>query len=69
MRRHLGLGLGVVAALLGGWRGDAAAEEPQGELTYAMHTTIAPVWFDPADNTGIAVPAAPAWLRCAGLGA
>jgi peptide/nickel transport system substrate-binding protein len=56
MRRHLGLGLAVVAALLGGWRGVAAAEEPQGELTYAMHTTIAPVWFDPADNTGIATP-------------
>ena len=69
MRRHLGLGLVVVAALLGGWRGAAAGEEPQGELTYAMHTTIAPVWFDPADNTGIAVPAAPAGLRRAGLGA
>ena len=25
-------------------------------LTYAMHVTIAPVWFDPADNTGIATP-------------
>ena len=69
MRRQLGLGLAVVAALLGGWRGVVAAEEPQGELTYAMHTTIAPVWFDPADNTGIAVPAAPAGLRRAGLGA
>jgi hypothetical protein len=56
-------------ALLGGWRGDAAAEEPQGELTYAMHTTIAPVWFDPADNTGIAVPAAPAGGTAWGLGA
>jgi len=56
MRRHLCLGLVVVAALLGGWRGVAVAEDPQGELTYAMHTTIAPVWFDPADNTGIATP-------------
>ena len=33
MRRQLGLGLAVVAALLGGWRGVAAGEEPQGELT------------------------------------
>jgi len=32
-----------VAALLGGWHGVAAGEEPQGELTYSMHTTIAPV--------------------------
>ena len=69
MRRQLGLGLAVVAALLGGWQGVAAGKEPHGELTYAMHTTIAPVWFDPADYTGIAVPAAPSGLRCAGLGA
>ena len=33
-----------------------AAAQPQGELTYAMHVTIAPAWFDPADNTGIATP-------------
>ena len=68
MRRQLGLGLAVVAALLGGWRGVAAGEEPQGELTYAMHTTIAPVWFDPADNTGIAVPVAPAGCGVRGWG-
>jgi len=55
-------------ALLGGWHGVAAGEEPQGELTYAMHTTITPVWFDP-DNTGIAVSVAPAGLRGARLGA
>src|SRR5207249_11935060 len=29
---------------------------PQGDLTYAMHVTVAPAWFDPADNTGIATP-------------
>jgi peptide/nickel transport system substrate-binding protein len=34
----------------------AAVAEPQGQLTYAMHVPIAPVWFDPADNTGIATP-------------
>jgi peptide/nickel transport system substrate-binding protein len=30
--------------------------QPQGQLTYAMHVTIAPAWFDPAENTGIATP-------------
>src|SRR5438128_5310362 len=30
--------------------------EPRGELTYAMHVTLAPAWFDPADNAGIATP-------------
>jgi peptide/nickel transport system substrate-binding protein len=32
------------------------AAQPQGQLTYAMHVTIAPAWFDPAENTGIATP-------------
>jgi peptide/nickel transport system substrate-binding protein len=33
----------------------AGAQAPA-TITYAMHVTIAPVWFDPADNTGIATP-------------
>ncbi len=33
-----------------------AAAQPQGELTYAMHVTLTPAWFDPAENTGIATP-------------
>jgi peptide/nickel transport system substrate-binding protein len=42
--------------LLGGLGVAPAAAQPQGELTYAMHVTIAPAWFDPAENTGIATP-------------
>jgi peptide/nickel transport system substrate-binding protein len=34
----------------------SVAAQPQGQLTYAMHVTIAPAWFDPAENTGIATP-------------
>ena len=33
-----------------------ARSQPQGELTYAMHVTLTPSWFDPAENTGIATP-------------
>jgi peptide/nickel transport system substrate-binding protein len=33
-----------------------ARAQPQGELTYAMHVTLTPSWFDPAENTGIATP-------------
>ena len=33
-----------------------AAAEPQGTLTYAVHVTIAPTWFDPADVPGIITP-------------
>jgi peptide/nickel transport system substrate-binding protein len=54
-RPRPGLVFGTV--ILAGWLGAApAAAQPQGELTYAMHVTIAPAWFDPAENTGIATP-------------
>jgi peptide/nickel transport system substrate-binding protein len=33
-----------------------AASKPEGELTYAMHVTLAPAWFDPGLNTGIITP-------------
>jgi peptide/nickel transport system substrate-binding protein len=33
-----------------------AAIRPDGELTYAMHVTLAPAWFDPGENTGIISP-------------
>jgi hypothetical protein len=29
-----------------------------------MHVTLAPAWFDPADNTGIATPFHGARRRC-----
>jgi peptide/nickel transport system substrate-binding protein len=35
--------------------GVAGSQSPS-TITWAMHVTIAPVWFDPADNTGIATP-------------
>src|SRR5438552_1741394 len=58
MRRVTALGLALagllVAAASPGPAG--AADKPRGDLTYAMHVTIAPAWFDPADNTGIATP-------------
>jgi peptide/nickel transport system substrate-binding protein len=30
--------------------------EPSGQMTWAIHVTIAPTWFDPAENTGIITP-------------
>jgi peptide/nickel transport system substrate-binding protein len=57
MRRALVAALVLPAVLLAGAGrpGDAVAE-PRGQLTDAMHVTLAPAWFDPADNTGIATP-------------
>ena len=67
MRRPPRLGLVPAAFFLAGWLGagvviarPAAAQpvsaQPLGELTYAMHVTVASAWFDPAENTGIATP-------------
>jgi peptide/nickel transport system substrate-binding protein len=46
------LALGVVCLIGEG----QAASKPEGELTYAMHVTLAPAWFDPGLNTGIISP-------------
>jgi peptide/nickel transport system substrate-binding protein len=57
MRQGVPLAIVLVAAVLAGAFGSGtAAAQPQGQITYAMHVTIAPAWFDPADNTGIATP-------------
>jgi peptide/nickel transport system substrate-binding protein len=55
MTRSIRLALVVMLAGLPAWPAPAGAQ-PQGQLVYAMHVTIAPGWFDPADNTGIATP-------------
>src|SRR6266545_3560497 len=47
--------IAVIAATSLGLVGPAGAA-PHGQITYAMHVTIAAAWFDPAENTGIATP-------------
>src|SRR5215212_10918134 len=44
--------LGLVA----GAPGLARAAAPAGQLTYGVHISLAPVWFDPAENSGIITP-------------
>ena len=34
----------------------AQKSEPQGQMTWALHVTIAPTWFDPAETPGIITP-------------
>jgi peptide/nickel transport system substrate-binding protein len=34
----------------------AAAAAPEGELTYGVHISLAPTWFDPAETPGIITP-------------
>jgi peptide/nickel transport system substrate-binding protein len=44
--------LGLVA----GAPGIARAAGPQGQLTWALHVSLAPLWFDPADTQALFTP-------------
>src|ERR671937_429047 len=48
------------SAWLQGWPRSTAApaqkDEPSGQMTWAIHVTIAPTWFDPAETPGIITP-------------
>jgi peptide/nickel transport system substrate-binding protein len=52
-RRQL-LALGGLAILAG--TTDALATGPQGQLTWAVHISLAPTWFDPAETPGMITP-------------
>src|SRR5437667_10536188 len=39
--------------LVTGAPGLAQAAGPQGQLSWGVHTTLAPTWFDPAETPGI----------------
>ena len=47
---------GLAIALAAGACVTARAGGPQGQLTYGIHTTLAPTWFDPAETQGIITP-------------
>ena len=34
----------------------AAAAGPSGQITWAVHVSLAPTWFDPAETPGVIVP-------------
>ena len=44
--------LGLVA----GAARSAIAADAQGQLTWGIHVSLAPTWFDPADTQGIITP-------------
>jgi peptide/nickel transport system substrate-binding protein len=43
-------------SLVAGAPGSAIAAGPDGQLTWGVHVSLAPVWFDPADVSGIITP-------------
>src|SRR5215831_16747395 len=49
--------VGLIAiALVSGVAGSARGAAPEGQLTWAVHVTLAPTWFDPAETSGIITP-------------
>src|SRR5258708_19896037 len=50
------LGFGVVALCLAFGAPGSAAAAPDGQVTWGVHITLAPTWFDPAETTGIITP-------------
>ena len=48
----------VLAALLalGPWAASPSAAAPEGQMTWAVHVSLAPTWFDPAETPGVIVP-------------
>src|SRR5215469_9135851 len=46
----------LALALMFGAAVSARAGQSQGQLTWGVHTTLAPTWFDPAETSGIVTP-------------
>jgi peptide/nickel transport system substrate-binding protein len=48
----------ALAALftLGPWGASLSAAAPEGQMTWAVHVSLAPSWFDPAETQGVIVP-------------
>jgi hypothetical protein len=53
-------GIAGLTAWLQGWprlmAAPAQKDAPQGQMTWAVHVTIAPTWFDPAETPGVITP-------------
>jgi len=48
--------LALTAFGLAGAPGLALAAGPEGQLTWGVHISLAPTWFDPAETPGIITP-------------
>jgi peptide/nickel transport system substrate-binding protein len=50
---RVGLAIGLTLMVLGSLHLGVAVAKPAGQMTHAIHFTIAPTYFDPAETTGI----------------
>jgi len=55
VKRVCGISVVLVLMILAGPVTPAAAA-PEGQVTWGIHISLAPTWFDPAETTGIVTP-------------
>ena len=46
----------LLVLVLAGWPGLGAAGPPEGQVTWGVHISLAPTWFDPGETPGIITP-------------
>jgi peptide/nickel transport system substrate-binding protein len=46
----------LLAGALPGGVPEARADAPSGQMSWAVHVSLAPTWFDPAETSGIITP-------------
>jgi peptide/nickel transport system substrate-binding protein len=56
MKRLRGLSLAVLVLMSLAIRPTASAAAPEGQMTWGIHVSLVPTWFDPAETTGIVTP-------------
>ena len=56
MKHRIALLIGILVCLAGLMQSPQAQTTPTGELVYAMHVTLSPSWFDPAETPAQITP-------------
>ena len=56
MKHRIALFLGILVCMAGLMQSPQAQTTPTGELVYAMHVTLSPSWFDPAETPAQITP-------------
>src|SRR5881398_1792097 len=56
MRTVRGLFAAMLVSLIAALGASPSAAGPDGQMTWAVHVSLAPTWFDPAETPGIITP-------------
>ena len=56
MRHVRGLFATLLIVVISAVGASPAGAAPEGQMTWAVHISLAPTWFDPAETSGIITP-------------